>query len=88
MFDAREKAALMWTRAIVWDSDLADDGMWDDLYAHFGEEELVELGYFIGITLGQQRWIKTLAIGHGQVLGDTATGLAPDASRSSPEVGT
>jgi len=67
----------MWTRAIVWDSDLADDAMWANLYRHFGEEELVELGFFIGITLGQQRWIKTLGIGHGEVLGDTTAGLAP-----------
>jgi hypothetical protein len=69
----------MWTRAIVWDSDLADDAMWANLYRHFAEEELVELGFFIGITLGQQRWIKTLGIGHGEVLGDTSAGLAPQA---------
>jgi len=68
----------MWTRAIVWDSDLADDALWASLYRHFTEEELVELGFFIGITLGQQRWIKTLAIGHGEVLGDTTAGLAPE----------
>ena len=37
----------------------------------------MELGFFVGLTLGQQRWIKTLGIGHNEVLGDTATGLAP-----------
>jgi len=31
--------------------------------------------------LGQQRWIKTLGIGHGEVLGDTAAGLAPTVAR-------
>jgi hypothetical protein len=36
----------------------------------------VELGFFVALTLGQQRWIKTLGIGHGEVLGDTVTGLA------------
>jgi hypothetical protein len=36
----------------------------------------VELGFFVGLTLGQQRWIKTLGIGHGEVLADTVTGLA------------
>ncbi len=46
------------------------------MHEHFSEEELVELGYFIGITLGQQRWIKTLGIGHGEVLADTTAGLA------------
>jgi hypothetical protein len=39
--------------------------------------ELVELGFFVALTLGQQRWIKTLGIGHGEVLGDTTTGRAP-----------
>jgi hypothetical protein len=37
----------------------------------------VELGFFVALTLGQQRWIKTLGIGHGEVLADTAAGLAP-----------
>jgi hypothetical protein len=30
----------------------------------------------VALTLGQQRWIKTLGIGHGEVLADTAAGLA------------
>jgi len=41
--------------------------------------ELVELGFFIALTLGQQRWIKTLGIGHGEILNDTTTGLAKQA---------
>ena len=61
----------------MWDSDLADDALWSELHQQFGEEELVELGFFIALTLGQQRWIKTLGIGHGEVLGDTSVGLAP-----------
>lgn len=77
LFDDRERAALGWTRAIVWDADLADDALWAALHEHFSEEELVELGFFIALTLGQQRWIKTLGIGHGEVLGDTTAGLAP-----------
>jgi hypothetical protein len=60
----------------VWDSDLADDGLWASLREHFSEEELVELGYFVAITLGQQRWIKTLGIGHGEVFPDSSAGLA------------
>jgi len=28
------------------------------------------------LTSGQQRWIKTLGIGHREVLGDTDAGLA------------
>lgn len=40
------------------------------------------LGFFIALTLGQQRWIKTLGIGHGEVLGDTTAGLAPAVART------
>ena len=43
----------------------------------------MELGFFVALTLGQQRWISTLDIGHGQVQGDDQlTGVA-DASRPS-----
>jgi alkylhydroperoxidase family enzyme len=75
-FDAREKAALGWTRAIVWDASLADDALWSELHKQFSEAELVELGYFIALTLGQQRWIKTLGLRHSEVLADTTAGLA------------
>ncbi len=51
------------------------------MHEHFSEEELVELGFFIALTLGQQRWIKTLGIAHGEVLGDTVAGLAQGARR-------
>ena len=37
------------------------------LETHFSEEQIVELGYFVSLTFGQQRWIKTLGIGHGEV---------------------
>ena len=75
-FTEREKIALTYTSAIIWNSDIADDALWQRLHEHFTIPELVELGFFIGLTLGQQRWIKTLGIGHGQVLGDTTSGLA------------
>ena len=68
---------MKWTRAIVWDSDLADDALWAELRSHFSEPELVELGFFVAVTLGQQRWIKTLGIGHGEVMPGGTAGLAP-----------
>jgi alkylhydroperoxidase family enzyme len=76
-FSAREKIALTYTSAIVWNSEIADDALWAKLHRHFTIPELVELGFFIALTLGQQRWIKTLGIGHGETLADTAAGLAP-----------
>ena len=75
-FTEREKAALTYTSAIAWNSDIADDALWAKLHEHFTVPELVELGFFIALTLGQQRWIKTLGIGHSQVLADTTAGLA------------
>jgi hypothetical protein len=75
-FGAREKAALAYTEAIVWDLE-ADDAMWDRLRTHFTEPELVELGYFVAITMGQQRWLRTLNIDHHQVLAGSSASMAP-----------
>ncbi len=76
-FTEREKTALIYTSAIIWNADIADDVLWEKLHRHFAIPELVELGFFIALTLGQQRWIKTLGIRHGDVLGDTASGQSP-----------
>ena len=40
----------------------------------------MELGSFIGYISGGQRWIRTLGVGHGEVLGATTVGLSPDAA--------
>jgi hypothetical protein len=64
----------------MWDSGIADDALWARLHASFTTEELVELGFFVGLTLGQQRWIKTLDIRHHEVLPGTRGGLAPPAT--------
>ncbi|HEY5685554.1 MAG TPA: hypothetical protein VIY70_09305, partial [Acidimicrobiia bacterium] len=55
---------------------LATDELWDRLHSHFSPAELTELGFFIALTSGQQRWIKTLQLGHREVLADTEAGLA------------
>jgi hypothetical protein len=44
---------------------------------HFNEPELVELGCMIGLTLGQQSWLRLLNIEHHQVLAGTAASMAP-----------
>jgi len=79
-FSEREKVALTYTSSIVWNSDIADDALWKRLHEQFTVPELVELGFFVALTLGQQRWIKTLGIGHGEVLTGTTTGLAASAA--------
>lgn len=75
-YDARQKAALAYTEAITWDLE-TDDALWDRLKAHFSEPEIVELGYFVGITMGQQRWLRTLNIDHHQILAGTDASMAP-----------
>lgn len=77
-FDERERTALEWAMAIAWDPTLAADDMWERLHRHFTEAQLVELGHFIALTLGQQRFLKTVGIRHGEVLADTTAGLAPE----------
>ncbi|RAI24570.1 carboxymuconolactone decarboxylase, partial [Rhodoplanes serenus] len=53
-YDAKQKAALSYAEAITWDLP-TDDAFWARLHAHFSEPELVEIGYFIATTMGQQR---------------------------------
>jgi alkylhydroperoxidase family enzyme len=77
VLDDRSKAALRWAEAIAWDPQLADDDVWAELHAHFTEPELVELGFFIGLTMGQQKFLKTLDLQHGDLGTDTLAGLAP-----------
>jgi len=61
-FSAREQVALRWAQAIVWDSDLAGDALWECLHAEFTEPQLVELGCAIGFVLGQQHFERTLGL--------------------------
>jgi alkylhydroperoxidase family enzyme len=75
-YDERQKAALAYAEAITWDIP-ADDGLWARLKQHFTEPEIVELGYFVAITMGQQRWLRTLNIEHHQVLPGTTASMAP-----------
>jgi alkylhydroperoxidase family enzyme len=75
-YDERQKAALSYAEAITWDQPV-DDAFWARLHKHFSEPELVEIGYFIAITMGQQRWLRTLGIEHHQVLAGTAASMAP-----------
>jgi alkylhydroperoxidase family enzyme len=60
--DERERATLDWVDAIAWDSETADDALWERLHAHFTEPELVELGYAAAFMLGQHHWVRTLGL--------------------------
>jgi alkylhydroperoxidase family enzyme len=60
--EGRERAALDWAYAIAWESERADDELWERLHALFSEPELVELGCSIGFELGQQHFVRTLGL--------------------------
>ena len=70
-YNERQKAALAYAEAIVWRLD-TDDDFWERMHRHFSEPELVELGCMIGLTLGQQSWLRLLNIEHHQVLAGTS----------------
>jgi alkylhydroperoxidase family enzyme len=75
-YDERQKAALSYAEAITWDLP-TDDAFWARLHRHFSEPELVEIGYFVALTMGQQRWLRTLNIEHHQVFAGTTASMAP-----------
>jgi len=75
-YDERQKAALAYAEAIVWRTE-TDDAFWERMHRHFSEPELVELGCMIGLTLGQQSWLRLLNSEHHQVLADTSASMAP-----------
>jgi len=75
-YSEREKAALAYAEAITWHLE-TDDAFWVRLKKHFSEPELVELGCAIGLTLGQQSWLRLLNIDHHQVMAGTDASMAP-----------
>lgn len=75
-YSERQKAALAYAEAIVWRTE-TDDSFWDRMHGHFSEPELVELGCAIGLTFGQQSWLRLLNIDHHQVMAGTNASMAP-----------
>lgn len=72
-FTHREKIALEYCDALMDNPLYADDELWALLHEEFTEPELVELGYYIGFTLGGQRWLISLHPQHGEL--EEATGF-------------
>ena len=75
-YDDRQKAALAYAEAITWHLD-TDDDFCARMCEHFTEPELVELGCFVGLTLGQQSWLRMLNIDHHEVRPGTTAAMAP-----------
>jgi alkylhydroperoxidase family enzyme len=75
-YNEQQKAALAYAEAIVWHLN-TDDAFWERMHKHFSEPELVELGCAIGLTLGQQSWLRLLNIDHLQVMTSSTASMAP-----------
>ena len=75
-YSERQKAALSLAEAMVWRLDTGDQ-FWERLYRHFTEAQIVELGCAVGLTHGQQSFIRLLNIDHHQVMAGTAASMAP-----------
>ena len=73
--DDREQAAVDYALAIARDPDAADDALWARLHAYFTDDELVELGWFVGLMVGQHLWLRTIQVGHGEVLNLNRAGV-------------
>lgn len=78
-YTERQKAALAYAQSIAWGPGTEEEleKLWERLHAHFDEAQLVELGCAIGLTLGQQSWIRLLGIDHHQYMAGTAASMAP-----------
>jgi alkylhydroperoxidase family enzyme len=63
----RERVAVEWAYAIVWDADAATDELWGRLHDEFSEQELVELGCAIGFELGRTHVLRSLGADPGSV---------------------
>src|SRR6202171_78165 len=75
-YNERQKAALAYAEAIAWHLN-PDDAFWERMHRHFSEPELVELGCMIGLTLGQQSWLRLLNIEHHEVMAGEGPPVAP-----------
>jgi alkylhydroperoxidase family enzyme len=75
-FTPRQKAALRLAEAITWGLESTDE-LWNGLNENFDTASIVELGFFIGLTMGQQRWNRLIGMQHSQFMPGSAGGLAP-----------
>lgn len=74
-FTACQKAALRLAEAITWGLESTDES-WKGLHDNFETGQIVELGFFIGLTMGQQRWNRLINMQHSQFMASTSGGLA------------
>ncbi len=59
-FSTAEKLALRYAELMATDPDAIDAAFYDGLRQHYSEEEIVELGAFIGFNIGYHTFFGTL----------------------------
>ena len=59
-FTPAEKIALRYSELMATDPDAVDEAFFDELRQHYSDEEIVELGAFIGFNLGYHTFFGTL----------------------------
>jgi hypothetical protein len=59
-FSAADKLALRYSELMVTDPDAIDATFFDALRRHYSDEEIIELGLFIGFNLGYHTFFGTL----------------------------
>jgi hypothetical protein len=59
-FSAADKLALRYSELMATDPDAVDAAFFDELRKYYSEEEIVELGLFIGFNLGYHTFFGTL----------------------------
>jgi hypothetical protein len=59
-FSAADKLALRYAELMATDPDAIDGAFYDALRAHYSDEEIVELGSFIGFNIGYHTFFGTL----------------------------
>jgi hypothetical protein len=59
-FTPAEKIALRYSELMSADPDKVDAAFFDELRAHYSDDEIVELGAFIGFNLGFHTFFGTL----------------------------
>lgn len=59
-FSEADKAALRFSELMATDPDAIDDAAFDMLRRHYDEEQIVELGAFLGFNLGFHTFFGTL----------------------------
>ena len=59
-FNVAEKIALRYCELMATDHEAVDAAFYDELRQHYSEEEIVELGAFIGFNIGYHTFFGTL----------------------------